>query len=247
VLVFNQPEFFYQNSYYKYILTTIGSTLIYPGQINKILIDTFSKVANCIPLKTKTADEVAAALDKIISSMPITPRKLLVDAGGEFSGTSNAIYNIIVKKYKMLIYVLTDSDHKAAVVERFNRTLRDRLRRYMTENHTKRWIDYLPEAVANYNATYHRSIGTSPNLVSFDNRDEIFKKLYPNQNLKVKCKLKVGWKVRIPTKKNIFEKSSTPNWSEEIYTINKIEQVCSSRLKQIKLILLEQWGLLLYH
>jgi hypothetical protein len=165
--------------------------------------------------------------------MPMTPRKLLVDAGGEFSGSSNAIYNIIVRKYKMLIYVLTDSDHKAAVVERFNRTLRDRLRKYMTENNTKRWVDYLPEAVANYNASYHRSIGTSPNLVSFENRAEVFNKLYPNINLKVKCKIKVGWKVRIPTKKSIFEKSSSPNWSEKIYTIKKIEQVCLSSFKQI--------------
>ena len=53
----------------------------------------------------------------------------------------------------MVIYILTNSTTKAAVVERFNRTLRERLARYMTENHTKRWIDYLPECIANYNNT----------------------------------------------------------------------------------------------
>ena len=93
------------------------------------------------PLKTKSSIEVAAALDKIIASIPITPRKLMVDAGTEFSGSSNAIYSVIVRKYKMVMYILTDSETKAAVVERFNKTLRKRIGRYMTENNTKRWID----------------------------------------------------------------------------------------------------------
>lgn len=61
----------------------------------------FSKVGHAVPLKTKTASEVAAALDQIIAQYPITPRKLMVDAGTEFSGASNSIYNVIVRKYKV--------------------------------------------------------------------------------------------------------------------------------------------------
>ena len=149
----------------------------------------------------------------------------MVDAGTEFSGSSNAIYSVIVRKYKMVMYILTDSETKAAVVERFNKTLRERIGRYMTENNTKRWIDYLPEAIENYNHSFHRSIGMAPNMVSYENRKEVFERLYPNRNLKVKCKLKVGWKVRIPSKKTLFEKGFTPNWSKEIYTIHKTHQV----------------------
>jgi len=69
----------------------------------------FSKVAHAMPLKTKSATEVAAALDKIISQYPITPRKFMSDAGGEFSGASNAIYNVLVKKYKVLTLVGSNS------------------------------------------------------------------------------------------------------------------------------------------
>ena len=134
----------------------------------------------------------------------------------------------------MVIYVLTDSDSKAAVVERFNRTIRERLARYMTANNTKRWIDYLPEAVANYNNTFHRSIGMAPNLVSFENRQDVFKNLYPNVDMKVKCKLKVGWRVRIPRKKNIFEKGFTPNWTSQIYIISAIEQVAVKIIGQVQ-------------
>jgi len=125
----------------------------------------------------------------------------------------------------MVIYILTDSVTKASVVERFNRTLRERLARYMTENNTKRWIDYLPEFISNYNNTVNRSIGMEPKNVSFQNRQEVFEKLYPDMDLKVKCKLKIGWRVRIPRKKHIFEKGFKPNWTDEIYIISNIEQV----------------------
>ena len=121
--------------------------------------------------------------------------------------------------------MLTDSDTKAAVVERFNRTLRDRIAKYMTENNTKRWIDYLPEFISNYNSTFHRSIGMEPRNVSFQNRQEVFERLYPNQNHKVKCKLKVGWRVRIPIKKQLFDKGYKPNWTDEIFIISGVEQV----------------------
>ena len=137
ILFYNQPEYYYQNSHYKYILCVIGMIVFLLTMVSKYILDVFSKVAHAEPLKTKSATEVAAALDKIISSIPITPRKLMVDAGTEFSGSSNAIYNIIVRKYKMVMYVLTNSETKAAVVERFNKTLRDRIGRYMTENKTK--------------------------------------------------------------------------------------------------------------
>ena len=86
LVFYNSSEYYTQNSYYKYILC---------------VIDMFSKKAYAEPLKTKSSLEVGTALDKIISSMPITPRKLMVDAGTEFSGASNTIYNIIVRKYKV--------------------------------------------------------------------------------------------------------------------------------------------------
>jgi len=210
ILFYNQQEYYTQNSYYKYILT---------------VIDMFSRQAYAEPLKTKSAVEVAAALDKIISSMPITPRRLMVDAGTEFSGSSNAIYNVIVQKFKIVIYVLTNSETKASMVERLNRTIRERIGRYFTENNTKRWLDYLPELISDYNHTIHKSLGMAPNMVSFQNREEVFKKLYPNRNMKVKCKIKVGWRVRIPEKKSIFEKGFTPNWSKIIFIVTKVHQV----------------------
>lgn len=211
LIFYNSPDVYRANSYFKYLLS---------------VIDIFTKKAFVRPLKTKNSTEVAQNLDEIISQFPITPRKLMVDNGTEFSGSSNAINDVIVNKYRMVIYILTDSQHKAGVVERFNRTLKQRIARFMTENHTKRYIDSLQDIVDNYNQSIHRSIGMAPNNVTFGNREEVFKKLFPNINSKVKCKIRPGWRVRIPREKNIFEKGFTPIWTEEIFVVKRIEQVC---------------------
>ena len=78
--------------------------------------------------------------------------------------------------------------------------------RYFTDKKTKRWVDVLPQMTKNYNSTFHRSIKMSPNSVTWDNRKTVYKQLYPDINVRIKCKLKVGDTVRIALKKDIFEK-----------------------------------------
>ena len=64
----------------------------------------------------------------------------------------------------------------------------------------------------------------SPDQVSNDNRDEVFKSLYPNIEDRIKCRLKRTDRVRIALRKNNFEKSYTQNWSSEIFEITKVLQ-----------------------
>ena len=73
----------------------------------------------------------------------------------------------------------------------------------------------------------------TPNSVTFRNRKQVYKTLYPDIKARIKCKLKVGNTVRIALKKDIFEKGYTQSWSKEIYTIDKVFQrnnVCWYRL-----------------
>lgn len=73
----------------------------------------------------------------------------------------------------------TNGKPKAAIVERFIRTLRGLLFRYMTENLTDTYIDVLEKLVDNYNNTKHQTIGMAPNDVKPENEDAVFRKLYP--------------------------------------------------------------------
>ena len=105
------------------------------------------------------------------------------------------------------------------MAERFIRSLKSRIERHFTENSTTKWIDVLQPLSEAMNNTVNRSIGVAPNDVNFENRSEIFKKLYGSRTPPVDCKFNLDDIVRIPMKKHIFSKGYTPNWSKELYKI----------------------------
>ena len=48
------------------------------------------------------------------------------------------------------------------IIERFNKTLRDKIRKWILINHTKKYITILPSLVGSYNTTVHSSTGLTP-------------------------------------------------------------------------------------
>jgi len=48
------------------------------------------------------------------------------------------------------------------VVERWNRTIKERMFKYFTANNTRRYIDIVDRLVQNYNNTIHSSIKMTP-------------------------------------------------------------------------------------
>ena len=192
-----------QNHGYKYIL---------------VVIDCFSRKNWVRPMKSTTAEETAKCLDDIIGSMPYKPTQFSSDQGNEFNSKHPAIFNTLVLKYGLIMYTLK-APIKAGIAERFIRTLKTRIERYFTEHNTVKWIDVLDKISVALNNSYHRSIGMAPNQVNFENRREVFRKLYGSSAPPIECKFKLGDRVRIPIIKEIFDKGYAPNWSEEIYTV----------------------------
>ena len=70
------------------------------------------------------------------------------------------------------------SEMKAAVVERFNRTLKEKMWRYFSHTQSYRYIEVLPDLVYSYNNTYHPTIKTSPSKVTKKNEDKIWEIMY---------------------------------------------------------------------
>ena len=64
----------------------------------------------------------------------------------------------------------------------------------------------------------------APNDVNLDNREKVYKAMFPKIGVSRVCKLKLGSKVRVAKHKKIFEKGYKINWSEEIFTVTKIKQ-----------------------
>jgi uncharacterized membrane protein YheB (UPF0754 family) len=115
-------------------------------------IDVFSKKGWASELKNKEKLNVKNAFEKFLVSRK--PKKIQSDKGSEFY---NSVFQKLLKDNNIRMYS-TDSDLKASVVERFNRTLKEKMWRYFTFSGTKKWINVLPQLIKSYNNTYHRSI-----------------------------------------------------------------------------------------
>ena len=78
--------------------------------------------------------------------------------------------------------------------------------------------DKLDDIVNKYNNINHRTIQVKPIDVKDNTYIDFGKEVNDND-----LKFKVGDHVRISQYKNIFAKGYTPDWSEEIFVIKKIE------------------------
>ena len=111
---------------------------------------------------------------------------------------------------------------KASAVERFNRTLKNKMYKYFIAKNTLTCIDVLPKLVKSFNNTYHRSIKMKPTQVSEANEAKVWDTLYGSDVQKrARFKFQVGDRVRISKVKRMFEKSHLPNYTEEMFTIYK--------------------------
>ena len=117
-----------------------------------------------------------------------------------------------IKKY------LKHNERKSVVAERFIRTLRTKLYKYMTSLSKSIYIHKLDDIVGEYNNVYYRTIKIKPVDVK-DNTYIDFKKEVNDKD----PKFKFGGHVRISKYKDIFPKGYTPNWSEEVFVISKIK------------------------
>lgn len=184
------------------------------------IIDVFSKFAFVRKLKRKSAESVTEAF-KSVFSLGRKSTNISSDSGLEFR---NGLLQKLLKKQGVNFFI-TDSELKAAVVERFNRTLKERLHRYMTINNTNKYIDKVQEIVDSYNDSKHRSIGMSPRLVNKQNEDIVRERLFGVDSLSpaTKPKFSVNDTVRISiNKRPTFDKSYTPNYVYEHFTIAEV-------------------------
>ena len=140
--------------------------------------------------------------------------KMWVDKGSEF-------YNNCFKKWLKDNYTemySTDNEGKSVVTERFTRTLKIKIYKYMTSVSKNVYIDKLDDIVNKYSNTYHGTIKMKP----LDVKDNAYIDSGKEVNDK-DPKLQVGDHVRISKYKNILVKEYTQNWSEEVFVIKKLK------------------------
>jgi hypothetical protein len=180
-------------------------------------IDVFSKYARVEPLKTKSGIALTTAFTKMLKTQQC--RLLQTDKGTEFLNTA---FQKLLRDRNIRHYTSENDDIKASVVERFNRTLKGVMWRYLTHASSGRYIDVLPQLVSSYNNTYHRSIKMSPSEVNSHNESSVRRRLYPPQNDALAWRYRVGQTVRMKQTKRVFKKGYEPSWTEEIFRISSL-------------------------
>ncbi len=193
------------NKGYKYILTCI---------------DVFTRIARAEPLKAKDAVHVSEAIENMFKKSKDKPRSIQTDLGKEFYNKS---VSQLFKKNNIRHYSV-HSQFKAALVERFNRTLREKLNRFFTHHGNKVWYSVLPELIKTYNNTPHRGLnGKRPididhSLSHWLSQENVHVKNIPKTAYPLKSLVRIS---RISA--NPFRKNFDQNWSEEIFRIAAID------------------------
>ena len=176
-------------------------------------IDLFSKYAFVVPLKDKKGISIVNAFNKVIKQSNRKPNKIWVDQGGEFY---NRDFKNWLSSNDISMYS-TFNEGKSVVAERFIRTLKNKLYKHMTATGKNVYYDVLDDIVNKYNNTKHSTIKIKPKDVKNDNN-----RIYIDENNRKSARYNIGDRVRISKFKNIFAKGYTPNWSREIFIVNKI-------------------------
>ncbi len=207
LIEYSARDYSYLNNGYKFIL---------------VVIDCFSKMVYARPVKRKNADYMSDAFESIFSNFDQFPNSIITDRGLEFY---NSKVQAVFTKYGINHYsTKTKTPWKASMAERVIRTLKSRLQKYFYKTKSKKWVDFLPDLIKNYNSTPHRTIGMAPDQVTVNNSDAIYKKQFKTVDFKVAPRLEIGDKVRILEDKTLFEKGYTRNWSEKIYKVTRVIQ-----------------------
>lgn len=170
-------------------------------------IDVFSRYLWVKPLKDKKGKTILTALQAILDGIKLS--KIRSDKGSEFV---NAPVKNYLKK-KGIYFFSTNNPVKASLVERVQRTFKQRLFRYLRNKRNDRYIDDLQKLVNNYNLTPHSSLNnTAPKNVNKNNEADIWAYMYLKNQKGKKTKrvapyrYKVGDYVRISYLRHPFRK-----------------------------------------
>ena len=140
------------NRGYRYVLATI---------------DNFSKYGWTVPLKNKNAQTIKDCFEKILISSRRKPNLIESDRGKEFY---NNIFQDFLNKNNIKLYS-RNSSYGVVFAERFNRTIRDLLKKIVFEKGDANWIDVISTITKQYNNKIHSSTKLTPIQASLKTSD----------------------------------------------------------------------------
>ena len=172
-----------------------------------VIIDNFSKFGFTIPLKHKNAQTKKNSFENILINSKRKPNLIESDRGKEFY---NNVFQDFSNKNNIKLY-FSSSSYGSVFAERFNRTIRDLLKKIVFEKGESNWIDVLPTITKQYNNRIHSSTKLTPIQASLKKKEVYVYKNLLDKRKKIKPKNEIGDLVRTADLKNTFSKGDTTN------------------------------------
>jgi len=148
---------------------------------------------------------------------------ITTDEGTEFK---NAFFLKYCEDNNIKIFFCKGDSHKLGIINRFHRTLKDKLLKYFTSQDTVRWVGEIDKIIYNYNHTVNTGIDIEPaNANTFIQSDIISERQALTEKMKDKePEYLIGGKCRILNTKELFDDKMTAQYSNKIYTITKVNK-----------------------
>lgn len=197
-----------------------------------VAIDVFSKYVWIAAMKQKTSKDSLIAVKKVVQEIQADRqpkiKHVLLDRGKEFSNTLVYAY---FRQHNINV-IHPNSDVKAAVAERLNRSLKNIIFKYMTENETFRYIDKLDLLLQSYLSRPHSAIGflTPIEAEQPTNHNKVLNAHYTRYSKIIKSqwkkepKFKVGDIVRLKTASTAFDRGFKEQFTREYFTIESVKR-----------------------
>jgi len=211
----------YPNHKWQADLIDVSSTAATNRNTNYLLtiIDVLTKFAFVIPLKNKKEKSIADSFEALFENYEEGghPDLLVTDNGSEFKNKSMAK----LAEFFGIKQIFNRAGDKTSqgVIERFNRTIMQRIEKYLTATGSHNYVDVLPDLVYNYNNTYHRTIKMTPSEALTASIPPITNNEISDIVEEQEPKFKPGDTVRRLINKAQFSKGYKPNWTSKVYKV----------------------------
>ena len=184
------------------------------------VIDAFTRRAFVRTQTSKSGPATAKSLSSILAEIDALggkPYSIGCDSGTEFY---NKNVKSLLKRKGIKLFSSFNKDIKSSLVERFNRSLQDKIYKFMTYWHTDAYVSVLQHFVDSYNNTRHSTICMAPVEVTPANSEKVWMRIYWHRDHSVKKpQFQKGDYVRVSKIKNIFAKGYLPSYTERIYIV----------------------------
>ena len=151
-----------------------------------VIMDNFSKFGWTIPIKNKKAQKIKDSFENILI---ISKGKLKFFAGDRDKRFYNKIFQDFQNRNNIELYS-RNSSYAAVFAERFNRTIRDQLKKIGFEQSDAKWIDILPTITKQYNIRIHSSTKSTPIQASLKKNEGFVYNNLLDERKKVKSNFK---------------------------------------------------------